>query len=176
MTARRVNPGDTALPGVTAIELLDPTTVWVAAQIDGSLIGRLAPGQPAQLRLRSGWEGAGTVARLTRRADPVARELEVDISYTPDLQRLTLDEEAEVAIEVGRAVALAVPGTALVRAASGAGVFVARDGRAAFVPVRIGLRGTRSVTIEDGLVAGELVILDPQGLVSGARVRLALEP
>ncbi len=175
VTARRIDPGVAVLPGGTVIELLDPTTVWVAAWIDESLIGRLALGQPARLHLRSGWQGVGTVARLSRRADPVARELEVDVSFTPDLERLTLDEEAEVAIEVSRVAGLAVPTSALVTTTGESGVFVARDRRAVFVPVRVGRRSTEWAAIEDELAAGELVILDPKRLTAGARVRLVAE-
>ncbi len=177
VTARRTNPGETVLPGATMVELLDSKSVWVAAQIDGSLIGRIAVGQPARLRLRSGWVGVGTVARLSRRADPVARELEVDISFAPDLERLTLDEEAEVAIEVGRVISLAVPVSALAGTGSERGVFVVRGGRAIFVAVRVGARGAERVVIEAGLDADELVVRDPRRLVSGARVRVtAAEP
>lgn len=173
VTSRRVSPGDAVLPGAALVELLDPGSVWVAAWIDESLVGRVAVGQPARLRLRSGWQGPGKVVRIARRADPVARELEVDVAFVPDLDRLTLDEEAEVAIEVGRVTGLTVPASALVGAGAGQGVFVVRDGRAVLVPVRVGARGEDRVTIKGGLDAGEPVVRNPRGLAPGARVRAA---
>ena len=171
VTSRRVSPGDAVLPGAALVELLDPGSVWVAAWIDESLVGRIAVGQPAQLRLRSGWQGPGKVVRIARRADPVARELEVDIAFDPDLDRLTLDEEAEVAIEVGRVTGLAVPASALVGTGDERGVFVVRDGRALRVPVRVAARGEDRVTIDGELDAGEPVVRNPRGLAPGARVR-----
>jgi len=173
VTSRRVSPGDAVLPGAALVELLDPGSVWVAAWIDESLVGRVAVGQPARLRLRSGWQGPGRVVRIARRADPVARELEVDIAFVPDLDRLTLDEEAEVAIEVGRVRGLAVPASALVGTGDERGVFVVRDGRALLVPVRVGVRGEERVTVEGELVPGEPVVRNPRGLAPGARVRAA---
>jgi len=173
VTSRRVSPGDAVLPGAALVELLDPGTVWVAAWIDESLVGRIAVGQPAQLRLRSGWQGTGKVVRIARRADPVARELEVDIAFVPDLDRVTLDEEAEVAIEVGRVAGLAVPASALVGTGDERAVFVVRDRRALRVPVLVGARGEDRITIEGELVAGEPVVRNPRGLEPGARVRTA---
>lgn len=173
VTSRRVSPGDAVLPGAALVELLDPGSVWVAAWVDESLVGRVAVGQPARLRLRSGWQGPGKVVRIARRADPVARELEVDVAFVPDLDRLTLDEEAEVSIEVGRVTGLAVPASALVGTGDERGVFVVRDGRALLVPIRVGARGEERVTIEGGLVAGEPVVRNPRGLAPGARVRAA---
>lgn len=173
VTSRRVSPGDAVLPGAALVELLDPGSVWVAAWIDESLVGRVAVGQPARLRLRSGWQGPGKVVRIARRADPVARELEVDVAFVPDLDRLTLDEEAEVSIEVGRVTGLAVPTSALVGNGDERGVFVVRDGRALLVAVQVGARGEERVTIEGGLDAGESVVRHPRGLASGARIRAA---
>ena len=177
VTSRRVNPGDAVVPGATLVELVDPASVWVAAWIDESLVGRIAVGQPARLRLRSGWEGPGRVARLARRADPVARELEVDVAFAPDLDRLTLDEEAEVVIEVGRVTGLAVPASALVGTGEERQVLVVGDGRAIPVPVRVGARGAERILVDAGLEAGDRVVRDPRGLTPGARVRLvAAEP
>lgn len=173
VTSRRVSPGDAVLPGAALVELLDPGSVWVAAWIDESLVGRVAVGQAARLQLRSGWQGPGKVVRIARRADPVARELEVDVAFVPDLDRLTLDEEAEVAIEVGRVSGLAVPASALLGTGDERGVFVVRAGRALLVPIRVGARGEERVTIEGGLVAGEPVVRNPRGLAPGARVRAA---
>jgi len=177
VTSRRVSPGDAVLPGAALVELLDPGSVWVAAWIDESLVGRIAVDQPALLRLRSGWQGPGRVVRIARRADPVARELEVDVAFVPDLDRLTLDEEAEVSIEVGRVTGLAVPASALVGTGDERGVFVVRDGRALLVPVHVGARGEDRITIEGELVAGEPVVRNPHGLEPGARVRtVSTEP
>jgi HlyD family secretion protein len=156
---------------------VDPASVWVAAWIDESLVGRIRIGQPVRLRLRSGWAGKGRVVRLARRADPVSRELEVYVAFIPDVDRLTLDEEAEVVIEIGRARGMSVPASALVGIGGAPQVFVVRGGRAALVPVRVGARGAGRTVIDAELEAGARVVRDPSGLAPGARVRVvAAEP
>ena len=177
VTSRRANPGDAAVPGGSLVDLVDPASVWVAAWIDESLVGRIRIGQPVRLRLRSGWAGKGRVIRLARRADPVSRELEVYVAFIPDVDRLTLDEEAEVVIEIGRARGMSVPASALVGIGGARQVFVVRGGRAALVPVRVGARGAGRTVIDAELEAGARVVRDPSGLAPGARVRVvAAEP
>jgi len=177
VTSRRANPGDAAVPGASLVELVDPASAWVTAWIDESLVGRVRVGQPARLRLRSGWVGAGHVVRLARRADPVSRELEVDVAFTPDVDRLTLDEEAEVVIEIGRVRGISVPSSALVATGGERHVFVVRAGRALPVPVRVGARGAERTIIDTELEAGARVVRDPRGLAPGTRVRaVAAEP
>lgn len=177
VTSRRANPGDAAVPGASLIELVDPGSAWVAAWIDESLVGRVRVGQRARLRLRSGWAGEGRVVRLARRADPVSRELEVDVAFVPDVDRLTLDEEAEVVIEIGRVRGVSVPASALVGIGGERRVFVVRDGRAHPVSVRVSGRGAERTIIHAELGADSRVVRDPGGLAPGARVRVvAAEP
>ncbi|MBP7676210.1 MAG: HlyD family efflux transporter periplasmic adaptor subunit [Thermoanaerobaculia bacterium] len=177
VTSRRANPGDAAVPGASLVELVDPASAWVTAWIDESLVGRVRVGQPARLRLRSGWAGEGHVVRLARRADPVSRELEVDVAFIPDVDRLTLDEEAEVVIEIGRVRGMSVPSSALVATGGERHVFVVRAGRALPVPVRVGARGAERTIIDTELEADARVVRDPRGLAPGTRVRaVAVEP
>ena len=60
------------------------------------------------------------------------------------------------------------------------GVFVIRDGRAAFLPIKIGIAGDRYFEVLSGLKAGDQVITGPynsvRGMVDGDPVRLAPAP
>ncbi|MCL6546702.1 MAG: efflux RND transporter periplasmic adaptor subunit, partial [Bryobacteraceae bacterium] len=59
-------------------------------------------------------------------------------------------------------------------AVRGGAVFVFRDGKALRRAVRTGARRGTAVTVEQGLEAGEVVIVNPpEGLKDGARVRAA---
>jgi HlyD family secretion protein len=60
------------------------------------------------------------------------------------------------------------------------GVFVLRDGRAVFVPVKIGIAGERYFEVVEGLTAGDQVITGPfasvRQLADGETVRLQEQP
>jgi multidrug resistance efflux pump len=43
--ARFANPGDTVTAGRPVVSLVDPSDLWVQAQLDESLVGRVRPGQ-----------------------------------------------------------------------------------------------------------------------------------
>jgi HlyD family secretion protein len=87
-----------------------------------------------------------------------------------------LREDMTLSIEVETArrdKAISVPVSALRSAADPQGqavVHVVRDGRLEARKVRTGLRTLEAVEILEGLTAGEVVALDPEGSV-GSRVR-----
>jgi RND family efflux transporter MFP subunit len=96
---RAVEVGSTVSPGTTIFRLVDPGTLWVAARIDEALVARLAEGMPARIRLRSGEEHAGRIARISRQSDAATRELEVDVAFDSPPARFAIDQEAEVSID-----------------------------------------------------------------------------
>lgn len=98
---RAVEVGSTVSPGTTLFKLVDPATLWVAARIDEARIGRIAEGMPARIRLRSGEEHAGHVARISRQSDAATRELEVYVAFDAPPARFAIDQEAEVSILTG---------------------------------------------------------------------------
>jgi multidrug resistance efflux pump len=86
------------VPGGALFRLVDPATLWVAARIDESLVGRIEEGMPAVIRLRSGGEHAGRVARISRQSDAATRELEVFVAFDTPPARFAIDQEAQVLI------------------------------------------------------------------------------
>lgn len=171
VVGRSVEPGSLASPGQTLLQIANPAALWVAAQIDETLVGRVRAGQPARIRLRSGAEVAGEVARIARQSDPVTREVEVDVKFVSASVRFTLNEEAEVAIQGDEVRGITLPLSSLLQRAGVDGVWVVKDGRAAFRPVRLGIIGTAAVQILDGVQAGEAVVRSSESLREGRRVR-----
>lgn len=51
--ARYANAGDTVTAGRPLLSVLDPTELWVQAQIDETLVGRVQPGQSADVTVDS---------------------------------------------------------------------------------------------------------------------------
>jgi RND family efflux transporter MFP subunit len=151
---RAVEPGSMVAPGSPLFRIVDPATLWIAARIDEALAGSLEEGMPARIRLRSGEEYAGHVARISRQSDAATRELEVNVAFEAPPARFAIDQEAEVSILAGVVRGPVVPVEALVRREGRSGVMVMREGRKVFQPVSVGASdGTRAV-IAEGLDQG----------------------
>ena len=138
----------------------------------------LAPGQPAQVVFRSDPETAypGTVARLGREADRETREFIVDVRVAQMPGQWAVGQRGEVFIETARHQdAVMVPLQVLAREAGIPGVYVIRQGKAVWQPVRTGLRNRQQVEIIDGPAPGEMVIrlsdMRLRKLLPGSRVK-----
>lgn len=171
---RLAEPGSTVVPGTPVLKLVDPATVWVAMRVDETMLAALQPGQPAQIRLRSGAVASGRVARIAMQSDAATREIDVHISFDQVPASFAIDQQAEVTVEAGQERGLRLPVSALRRDADGrSGVLAVRDGRARFVPVRTGLSDGEHLLVQQGLANGEQVVAPAAGVRDGARVRAA---
>jgi HlyD family secretion protein len=170
---RLVETGSTVVAGTPIFRMVDPATLWVAARIDESVVGRVSIGLPASIRMRTGETVTGKVARISRQADAATRELEVTVAFDSPLARFAIDQEADVAITAGEEKGLVVPLTALVQNSPKQGVLVVRDGHTRFQPVQTGAADGARVIVRQGLAPGERVVAQPQGVKSGMRVRPA---
>jgi HlyD family secretion protein len=168
---RNAEVGDTVVPGARIFRMVDPRTLWVAVRVDETVAGRVSVGQPARIRLRTGGEVPGKVARVTSRSDAETRELEVDVAFDELPKRFAIDQEAEVSILAGTITGLAVPVSALLKEKGVQGVLVVRDGRAQFQSVQTGLTDDAQVLVRQGLQAGDFVVRKPQQVRSGSKVR-----
>jgi HlyD family secretion protein len=168
---RSLEAGDTVVPGNPIVLMAATGDVWAAALIDETVVGRVHVGQPAEIRLRTGQTLKGRVERITRQADSVNRELEVDVRFVPIPRHFTLNEEVLVSIQTGQAQGLIVPFSAVVSGQNGsAAVLVAKAGRVQSVPVQVGISGAGQTLILDGVSAGDRVIIQPQAVRAGQRI------
>ena len=171
ITSRKAEIGTTVSPGTPIFQLVDLDTVWVAAWLDQSQIARIKPGQRAAIRLRSGRHYQGQVERINAEADTVTRELEVDIKFEQLPEPLVIGEEGQVEIELGRQQAPLVPLSAILAKNSGKGVLVADNGILRFRKVILGLEDGARTAVTEGLKEGELVVVNPEGLMPGTKIR-----
>jgi HlyD family secretion protein len=167
---RALEPGSAVAPGSVLFQLVDPNALWVATLLDQSLSRMVQVGQSAAIRLRSGGELTGHVARISFEADPVTRELEVDVAFDMRPSRFAIHEEADVTIFGDAVRGLLVPLGALSRGPDGDFVFVVEEGRTRHRLVRLGVVGASRAQIIDGLRAGESVVLSPGAVRDGDRV------
>jgi RND family efflux transporter MFP subunit len=175
ITVRKAEVGTTLVPGSPIFQMVDLDTVWVAAWLDQSQIAQVKEGQKAAIRLRSGRQYQGQVARLNAEADTATRELEVDVKFDHLPEPLVIGEEAEVNIATGRIMALAVPLTAITERDGKTGVLVVEQGRIVFRPITLGLKDEKRTAVLAGLQDGDLVIVQPQGLKPGTMVKPLLK-
>lgn len=173
ITRRALEPGSAVSPGAVVLQLVDADSLWVATLIDQSLTGRVATGQRATIRLRSGAKFGGHVARVALEADPVTRELEIDVAFDERPPRFAIHEQADVTILGAEAQGLVVASGALRHGPQGAFVFVIDDDVARRRPVRVGLAGADRVIVAEGLAAGDTVIVTPDAIRDGQPVTSA---
>jgi RND family efflux transporter MFP subunit len=175
ITSRKAEVGTTLSPGAPIFQMVALDTVWVAAWIDQSQIAQIKEGQPAAIRLRSGRQYRGEVARITTEADTVTHELEVDVKFVKLPEPLVIGEEAEVDIDTGTVKAPAVPLTAITERDGKTVVLAVDQGRLVFHPVKTGLNDGKRIAILEGLKEGDLVVPQPANLKPGTRVKAEIK-
>jgi multidrug efflux pump subunit AcrA (membrane-fusion protein) len=171
ITSRKAEVGTIVSPGTPIFQMVDLDTVWVAVWIDLSQIAQIKEGQKATIRLRSGRQYQGQVARLNAEADLVTRELEVDVKFDHLPEPLVVGEEAEVFIATGAVKAPAAPLTAIMERDGKTVVLVVDQGRLVFRPVKPGLNDGKRIAVLEGLKEGDLVVAQPANLKPGTRVQ-----
>lgn len=177
VTHRLVEPGTTVAPGTPILRLVDPDSLWVATRVDESVVGRVAVGQRASIRLRSGDTVDGRVARIALQSDAATRELDVHVAFDQPPARVAIDQEAEVRIDTGSVEGLTIPASAIIQDRDGRrGVLRVVDGRSGFALVDSGASAEGRVIVTRGLAAGELVLADPRGVKAGMRVEATVSP
>jgi HlyD family secretion protein len=176
ITVRKAEVGTTLGPGNPIFQMVALDQVWLAAWIDETKIAQLRPGQPAHIILRSGRAFPGEVFRLNQEADTVTRELEVDVKFVELPEPLVIGEEGMVDIDTGRVTALVVPQSAIIAKNGAKGVLVSDNGILRFHKVTLGLQDNGSTAVTKGLTEGELVVVNPAGLIPGKKIRPAIKP
>lgn len=176
ITVRKAEVGTTLVPGSPIFQMVDLDQIWVAAWIDQSLIARLRKDQSARITLRSGRVFQGKVARINTEGDTVTRELEVDVKFEQLPHPLVMGEEGEVDIDTGRQTGPVVPLTAVMASDGGKGVLVVDHGLLSFRKISLGLQDGVGTVVPEGLKEGELVVVNPAGLMPGQKIQPQIKP
>jgi len=173
--AKNAQVDQTVMPSQPIVTLVDPKTVWVQINIDEHISGAVQVGQYATITLRShpNMPLAGKVARIEAQSDPVTEERIVDVAFAKIPKPFYLKERAEATIVTGHLPqALTVPLQALVQQNGHSGVWIDRDGRAHFQPLKILASDNQKAAVE-GLAKDAVILLaspNNKPLREGARV------
>lgn len=178
---RDVEPGTTVVAGQAVVEIIDPARLWINTRFDQVSATGLAPGQSAQVQLRSRRYDtiAGEVTRLETLADAVTEEMLAKISFLdPPVPSPAIGELAEVTIELaGLPETVVIPNAAIRRDAGQTIVWRVRGGSLERVPVKLGIGDlSGNVQVLEGLDEGdEVVVYSASDLNADTPFRLVTE-
>ncbi len=164
-----ITPSPTGVATLPAVDLFDPSRLYVSAPLDEVDAPAVRPGMDAQITLDAfpGRVFPGKVRRVAPyvlELEKQARTVQVDVDFTEPLQSLHLlpgySADVEIILAVHKDV-LRVPAEAVLENNR---VFVYRKdtGRLEERTVRTGLANWQFVEVLSGLKAGELVVVSPE--------------
>lgn len=160
------DPGDIGVPGSPILMLASTNEIWVSAWVDETEMSRLHPNQSARVIFRSESEKGyqGTVSRLGREADRETREFVVDVRVVTLPENWAVGQRAEVYIEVDRKSGVPLlPAKFVFWHENTPGVFCRVGDRARWRALKLGLRGSESVEVTEGVAVGDIVVMPAAG-------------
>lgn len=150
------------LPSTVIFKIVDPTTLWVRANIDERVAQSVKVGQNASIKLRSkpNEKLKGTLQRVVAMSNAVTLEREINIGFDATPETFYINEQAEVNIHVAtHKDVLKVPVKLLVKHEGKKGLWVADGERAYFKEVSVLAQSDEEAAIGSGIEAGaELLV------------------
>jgi RND family efflux transporter MFP subunit len=160
VTVKRADVGDLATPGKPLLDLEDPATLRLEADVPEALIDKIRLDQQLKVNIPN-VSGAvqGTVTEVAPIADPASRTFRVklDLPPTPGLRSGLF---GRVAVPVAEVEAIRVPAGAVVVRGQMEIVFVVADRRAQLRLVKTGKQVGAEVEIVAGLSPGEQMVVE----------------
>lgn len=177
-----VELGESVMPGVPVVTLVDPAELWVSADLPNEDAAKVRVGQEVSVTIPAypGRRFKGKVIELGPQAevktDAALRtrvvRMKVGLLEGRELLRPGLAADIEGTGVVAPS-ALVVPSDALLTRGDRNVVFVVQDGKAVLREVRTGYSTFAVTEILEGLQEGELVVVrGKEGLSEGRRVRV----
>lgn len=160
VTSKLADVGDLASPGRPLVELENPKSLRLEADVPEALIARVQIGAQMPVRIPGpNLDLQGTVAEVAPAADPNSRTFRVKLDL-PDAPGLKSGLFGRLAVPVGETRAPRVPASALVQRGQMEMVFVVADGRAHMRLVKTGKRFGEEVELVSGVRPGESVVVE----------------
>jgi len=169
---KRADTGSMAVPGVPLFLLEDPRRHRIEAAVSETYLPLLKVGSPVRVLLDAGRgrEIPAVVTEVVPAIDPATRTFLVKADLPPGMART--GQSGRVRFDAGEGTALAVPRSAITRAAGSDGVFsVGDDNVARLSPVTLGASFGDRVEVLSGLSPGARVAVSAvDRLADGDRV------
>ena len=152
------------MPNQTLLELVNTKDVWVKTYIDTRLSGKVKLGDSASIKLRSSNKiYKGKVVNINPINNPITYEREIDVAFDKLPIPFYLEEQAIVKIHIKTLKdALIIPTKALSTYKGKNGVWILKDNKVEFKPVKIIAYDGEKVALKDVSADAKLVIPDPK--------------
>lgn len=150
------------LPSAVIFKIVDPSTLWVRANIDERAAGRVQVGQRATIKLRSkpNEKIEGTLQRVVAMSNAVTLEREVNIGFDKIPKHFFINEQAEVSIEVAQHKdVLKIPLQVLTKHEGKKGIWVSEQSRAYFKPLTLGEKSDDEAIVLSGIDANSDILI-----------------
>jgi len=178
VVTRDVDPGTTLVAGQTAVEVIDPDSLWINARFDQISASGLAAGLPARIELRSrrGAALAGSVLRAEPKADAVTEEALAKVVFAGKPSPMpAVGEIAEVTVNLPELASTPIiPNVALRRQSGKLGVWQLVGGQLSFTSIGVGASDLEGrVQVLSGLKNGDVIVLHSEKALNvGSRVKV----
>jgi len=160
ITRKHADVGDLAAPGKPLLEMEDPKTLRLEADVPEALLGRIALGDKLSVRVPAvGAALEGTVSEIAPVADANSRTFPVKLDL-PSGAGLRSGQFGRLAVPVAEVNAIRVPASAVIVRGQMEIAFVVADGRAQMRLVKTGKHLEAEVEIVAGLNPGEQIVVD----------------
>ena len=163
--SREAEVAQSVVPTQPILKIVDPKSVWVKTYIDERLSGTVRVGQKATITLRSQSyrHFEGVVKRIEAQSDAVTLEKVVDVTFKTLPKPFYINEQAEVNILTSQLKQVVkVPANTIVYQKTTSGVWIERNGKAHFMPVKVLARDNKSVAVS-GIDADTVILMaDPK--------------
>lgn len=158
------NPGEQVAPNDVLLDLFDPRSLYVLAQVPVGSAPRVGAGMPVDID-GGGIRASGEVAAILAALAPQSLTVPVRVSFTAPLERPLLNAAVRCGITVAHhSNTLLIPRSALMSSPleDHGIVMVAAAGRAQQRTVQLGLRTQTDIEVTAGLAEGDTVLVEGQ--------------
>lgn len=173
------NPGELVAQNDVLLELFDPSSLYVIAQVPAEVAGQVHPRSPVEVDLDS-QTLHGEVAAIVTALTPQTLTLPVRVTLSAPLEPALLHAAVRCRIQLAHdARALVIPAAAVIssRVARRGVVMVAVDDHAQRRAVELGMRSPSRVEVLNGLSEGDLVLAEGQyALPDGTPIDVVRDP
>lgn len=160
VTAKRADVGDLAAPGKPLLEMEDPTTLRLEADVPEALMGKISLGDKLAVRVPAiGAALEGTVSEIAPVADANSRTFPVKLNLPPTTG-LRSGQFGRLAVPVAEVNAIRVPASAVIVRGQMEIAFVVVNGKAQMRLVKSGKHLEGETEIVSGLNPGEQIVIE----------------
>jgi RND family efflux transporter MFP subunit len=171
VTAKSVDPGILAAPGVPLLTIEREGSYRLEVAVEESRLAAIRPGQTVSITLLDRTENA-RVSEIVPAVDAASRTYIVKIDLPP-IPNLRAGVFGRACFPLAAHQVVSIPAEALIERGQLQQVFVIEDAQARLRMITAGRRAGSRVEVLSGLTAGEKIVAPvPAGLADGARVEV----